>query len=199
MISVWSHSAMGWEPVKCHKQGRASPKMEVGWGKPREMLSHTVGMNQENWLLQDHRKWLCISFVLKHAVTYAHRVSLARFQPWALACCALRCSLAAASPLISYRSFVVISTTLSNNSGFWNYRPVPGSKLLTELNCSPARCLSRQTADPLLFSVCLSSLPAAAFAFWCSFLPPRKDIKHNVLTVWSEMSMRDWLLSKHIW
>lgn len=40
---------MGWEPVKCHNQGRASPKVEVKQGKPSDMLSHTVGMNQ-NWL-----------------------------------------------------------------------------------------------------------------------------------------------------
>lgn len=101
---------------------------------------------------------------------------------------------------ISYFLLILrsVCTTLWNKSSLWNlqtcvlvYTADRADRLHGSLLISTVRTVS------LLFSVCLSSLAVAAFAFWFSFLPPRKDIKH-VLAVWYKISLRDWLLSKYI-
>lgn len=75
-----------------------------------------------------------------------------------------------------------IFTMLSNNSSFWNLWPVPGPKLLSELKSSMACCLSWQTADPLLCSVCLPSLAVAALPSEALFCLQGKTSRHYVLT-----------------
>lgn len=75
---------------------------------------------------------------------YAHRI-LAGCQLWVLTCCPLRCSLPAASPLTCYWPFVVSLPHSQTIAAFETSRPVPGSKLLTELKSSVAvACLDRE-------------------------------------------------------
>lgn len=127
-------------------------------------------MSHKDWsrirLLQDCCKWMCISFVLKHICP--QNIS----QISALSTGLLSTEM--------FRSFAVSLPRSPTIAAFETY------DLCQDLNCwqlksSMACCLSWQTADPLLCSVCLSLLAVAALPSEALFCLQGETSRH-VLT-----------------